>query len=392
MKEAPVPVRKFLGLSNRVPEESMRPGDMTVANNVYIDDAYGLHSRPGVTLLQPGSDMHSLFCSNGRCFFVDGSMLYTTTNLTTKQAIGAVTAGRRMRYVPHGGKVYMSNGVEKFKYSDRLYDWGLEQPAHLGEASDSYGELAPGTYLYAMVYVDHNYRESGTLLWGSINVTSGGIQFTNLPVPASGEVAHKSLYVSSANGTEMYLAAILKPDTTIYNVIAMKGATRLDTLHMVPPVPSTVLAEYNGSILLADGNEVYISPAYRPELFDIMQRLTFKGPVRVIAPVKGGVYFSTDDEIVYIEGDLINSTYTVVANYGGMADSLAYAQVKDLMGTERIPEGVAAVWATQRGIVAGLSGGLFINLTEARYLPDAVQSGAGLVANIGGSKLYLVIK
>lgn len=100
------------------------------ANNVHIDNTYGIHSRPAHALVLAGTDIHSLFSDNETCLFVDGGTLknlgegYTTISLRS-----GLTLDARMSYAPWNDRIYYTNyyqiGYVKSQVSYSLIDPSL---------------------------------------------------------------------------------------------------------------------------------------------------------------------------------------------------------------------------------------------------------------------------
>jgi hypothetical protein len=114
-------VDRFLGINNVEKPHRLFPifddgywvYPLQQANNVEIDNSFMLDSRPGVTDVKTGTDIHSLWSNGDLCFYVDGSTLYQVDELYRADAIRTgLSPGRRMAYALWNDRVYYMNGAE----------------------------------------------------------------------------------------------------------------------------------------------------------------------------------------------------------------------------------------------------------------------------------------
>ena len=80
------------------------------ANNVEIDNTYGISSRSGYTSVKTGTDIHSLWSDDKVCLYADGATLY---ELGTGYGLVAIRAdlftGARISYAPFNDRIYYTN-------------------------------------------------------------------------------------------------------------------------------------------------------------------------------------------------------------------------------------------------------------------------------------------
>ena len=129
-------INKFLGISNVdnalriaptiISHEYVYP--LREANNVEIDNSYGLKSRSGYTSVKAGTDVHSLWSDGKVCFYVDGQILYQLLSGYSVVTIkGGLSYKRRMSYASVNDRVYYTNG-EIIGYVSKSVDHALPAP------------------------------------------------------------------------------------------------------------------------------------------------------------------------------------------------------------------------------------------------------------------------
>lgn len=146
-------MNKFIGIENTDDPTRLKPVildreyafPLQQANNMEIDDTYGISSRHGYEHLVAGTDIHSLWSDDDTCLFVDETTLY---QLMEDYSVVALLAGvahaARMSYAPFNDRVYCTNGtqigyVKSLTYT-ALVDPLLEfkQPLPAGQLIESY--------------------------------------------------------------------------------------------------------------------------------------------------------------------------------------------------------------------------------------------------------------
>ena len=130
-------MRKFSGVNNvdqatRLPVvisdyEYIYP--LRQANNVEIDNTYGLKSRSGYTSVKTGTDIHSMWADESIWLYVDGSTLYRLDPAyNTVSLRGSLQPGARMSYARFNDRVYYTNEFQ-IGYIDADVDYGLVNPS-----------------------------------------------------------------------------------------------------------------------------------------------------------------------------------------------------------------------------------------------------------------------
>lgn len=391
--EIAMPVFKaFDGLRNDVSAERFKAGDLAVASNVDLDNTGKLLSRDGYTKKVTGA-FHSLWADGEFCLFVTGTQLHRlNTGLTTSSVIRSdLTAGLVMTYAQLNGLVYYSNGAQSGIYSQSgNRTWGITPPTYQPLAQAAYGDMAPGRYQFALTYVRNDGQESGTGIADVIDLTTGAIQFTDIPVSPDTSVTHKIIYLTPCNGDVLYRAVVLTNATTSTTYHGGEIFTPLETQFKQGVPAGRVAGYFAGIMYVANGPWLYFSDPHGLELFDLRNYLGFGSNVTMFAPVNDGVFVGTENGLYFTNGRDPKTTVIVEkADYGVVPGTLVYlpaSQVKGLVNDEVVP-----MWTSATGVCVGTSGGGFVNLTTSRYLIGAANQGAAVYQTKDGTNQYISV-
>lgn len=384
----------FAGIRNDVSADRFAPSDLATGSNVDLDNSGKLLSRDGYTN-KISAAVHSLWAQEDICLYVQGASLKRlNSNLTSSVTVRSdLTAGLTMSYDHVDGKVYYSNGEQTGIYSnDGNRTWGIVPPVFQPLAAAAYGDMPAGTYQYALTYVREDGQESGTGIADKIDITTGAISFTDIPVSSDPTVTHKIIYLTEANGEVLYRAQVLTNTTTsiYYNGSILR--TPLDT-QFCQHAPAGQLVRYaHGRLWVAQGKFVFYSKPHGYELFDLRDYLGFTSDVTMFAPVQDGIFIGTETETSFIAGtDPKEMRLLTKYAVGVVPGTLAYVPSNQVKALATINEEYSPVWTTHTGIVAGVSGGLVIDLTSERYTLDKAVQGAALYRHHNGIDQYVTV-
>ncbi|MDO8632868.1 MAG: hypothetical protein Q7R41_20485, partial [Phycisphaerales bacterium] len=343
----------------------------------------------------------ALFASGSTCLGVGSNALkqilpdYSTVTLRS-----GLTAARDLSYAPVGDRVYYSNGVELGVVAEGASrSWGLPVPA-LPVAAATGGDLPEGTYQYVVTYIRSDGQESGAARAGTITLTAtGGIDLSAIPVSSDTTVVAKAVYVSTRNGAALYRAGTIANATTTLAVReAGDPASPLQTQFLTAPPTGDFIGYFSGWMLVADGDRLYPSEPYAPELFDVRKAMPFSDRITMVAPVEKGVWIGTGSQVIWLNGDSPETwKFDVRADYGVIPGTLAYGD-SELIGAKSgktISLSVKAdapvpFFSTTRGLCVGEQDGELRNFTEARFAYPSQPVGAGVVRRHRGLAQYLV--
>lgn len=380
-----------LGMNNRQAAHAM-PMDqnghvvaLRNAVNVDLDNAGKPSRRAGVTKIAPAMGAHSGFSCPGGVFFMDGQRIKRLHDDDSVTDIGGL-AGEQVAWTYANGHVYLSDGlVNKRITAGSLHNWGITvpgQPLVYGVAGG--GNFAAGKYLAAVTFLDADGRESGACATVQAHIQDGSsIVFDHLPVSANPDVVSVRLYLSLANGTQLFHVSTVGHGQALATVAAdTVGAGKpIATQFMSPMPPGRILREYKGRMLVASGPVIWISEPYA---HDLVHRgrgfLQFPADVTLVEPVDGGVFVASD------------KTYFLAGS--GPADWVQRLPVLDygaIFGTAVRDRDNRPIWQSERGTVMGLVDGQAKNLTEAHVAPDSGTTGAGLYREHDGLRQFIAI-
>lgn len=383
---------KFLGLRNTVGIESLDPGDLSVAINVDQTDAYRLRRRKGFEATTVTTPRHSLWSDGLTALVVNGSnLVQVQPDLTERTVRSGLTPGLRMHYVVIGDRIFFSNSVETGVFQDgNTRSWGLEVPSPLPFVTALGGNLPAGIYQYTMTYVREDGQESGAQPSGNFSLAvPGGLRFNDLPVPTDPGVLFKRLYVSDANGDQLYALLTLAPTARTASYTEYRtGTLPLASQFLDPALPGVLLAHFAGHVLLARDNRLYRSETYAPELFDLRKGLAVPSRITLVVPMDDGIYLGTEDEIFWLNGrNPAEWRLDRKDVHGAVFGTAAYGPAEDVLEGQN---GQVVIFVGTKGIVAGFNGGTLLSLTEERYSFPVMTEGAGIIRHHGGTIQYVV--
>jgi hypothetical protein len=381
---------KFRGVNNVLAEDSLfHPEEgvfLRAAINVDIDNAFKIRRRKGYRRVVPGQ-IHSLWSDGDICLFREGTALKRLfedwTTVTLRNDLGGDLP---MSFLSHDGKIYysdttytgvMSQGVDR--------TWGIVPPPTPGVAATG-GEAPAGRYLVAVTYIRDDSQESGAESPTAITLSAAGGLSISLTPSDDPDVTAVRLYISAPDGNQLYLAGIYpnSAHTGIYRGGPL--GRELKTIFL-QPAPAGQLLEYLlGKIYVAAGQYVFPSKAYGYELFDFEDFLPFDGIITLLGAVEDGLWVSDGKKTYFLEnGKKRHEGLPHTAIPGTMVKVNL-----DAMGDGSM-SGQALMWASDKGIILGLKGGVTKNLTEANYIYDSASWGAGLFRQQNGINQYLVL-
>lgn len=387
---------KFTGLNNVNAPEAVGDGGLTVALNVDVVDDGSLQSRDGTVLTSAGA-AHSLWCAGDCIVFRRGSGLYRLNvppDGEERLLASGLTGARRMSFARWGSRIYFSDGLHK-GWTDgqsTAMPWGIARPDSLPTLSLETGTLPAGRYRYALTFMRLDGEESGPGAFGVVELNGQqAIAFTGLPLPGA-DVALKIIYLSTPHGELLYRHSQLPPDADacLLDGDGQAQGPMLAHEHREPPPAGQLVAVLGAHLIMADGPFLYYSGAYQPEHFDrVRQVVPFPGEIKLIAGLNDALIVGTDSAIYRLPG--LNPdewTLDTLATYG-TASGEAVPVDGALIGKDGIP-GTVVGFATREGFCVAGSGGAFVNLTQARYLPGDITSfSAAYLSRPGNHQLFM---
>ena len=389
---------QFKGLRNTVPVDRFELGDLSVAQNIDIDDSERITRRFGHGSAVVSGACKSLW-SDGKIAFAvqnETSLIQILPSYTIKTLRADLTSGLDMTYVPMAGRVYYSNGTENGVVDAGMSrTWGITPPTDQPVAAATGGVLPAGRYQFAVTYLRADGQESGTPRAGIIELTGmGGIALSSISVPSDTGVAHKAVYFSTCNGESLYRVGTVDAAVTVFTY-AMEASMQvpLMTQHLSPPPIGEFVGRVGARLFVAVGNELYPIETYAPELFDLRKVKRFDSRITMLETVASrseGTWLGTEDAVIWLRGDSPEKwEYDIKADYGVTPGALAYIEGETVGDGLGKGESVA-FFATARGFCLGLPNGSLENLTWDRYAYPVQDKGAAIVRRHRGMVQGLV--
>lgn len=363
---------------------------LTVANN--IDHLRGgkAKRRPGRTQVYVGTPVAA---AGDQSFFLftEGSVLkqlesdYTATTLVT----GLLDQTELYACRTPEGKIYWGTGQESGVIIEGVnQSWNIPSPQVPNVTTALIGALSDARYLFALSFLKNGIE--GSLSHTGVYEGGVGIDFALLDSAAVlAEVDQVRVYLSTPNGMELYQAG----DFDIAVAPSYLGdATELGVsadLEDFIPMPNGKLIRYfAGRLWVSLGSSLVYSEEYhsmpRPTNF-----IGFGERIENFGAVSDGLFVGTTDHIYFLSGtNPKEMNADEKANYGMIPGTLTTIDGR-LLG-EGVNE-LVLMWASSRGICAGLPGGTILNLSERRVDSLTGEKGTSMFSQRDGQNHFITV-
>lgn len=378
--------RAFTGIRNDRPVERFDPSDLSVAQNIDIDNSGAISRRAGYTLRMAGAK-HSLWSDDDEtiALYVNGtSLMRLNADLSGTMLMTGLTAGLRMAYWKALDRVYFTNGQQSGVLDNGIVrSWGLAVPPAPG-VSVTVGAMPAGSYQYTVTYFRSDGQESGAALASAVTVPDGsGLTFV-MPTSSDPTVVSKGIYISTPNSEVMYLAAVVPNSTmsTTYTESTAELNLPLVTQFLAPPPAGQIVRDYRGVMYVASGDAIYPSEEYAYELFDLRKAIPLNGRVTLVEAMDNtdgnGLFVGTDRACGILAGNgIADFEYVPKMNYGAIEGTSVRVD-GSLYGDDSAGARILPMWLTTQGVCVGLPNMEIHNLTRTRYRIVASGKGSGV--------------
>lgn len=379
--EPALPINQFVGLNNKAEPRTMQPGELTLADNIDIDDRARIRRRrdnrkvidmPGLTSAWATPDEERLFLViAGTLYEVSGSALGLVTLATG-------LSDDETHWATDGERVYLSNENGDLVI-DRAEAYALAIPIPIPPLiSIVSGNLPAGRYLCTMVLEDPRGRQGPACEIVAITALSdgAGLQFYLPDIPAGYTPRY---YVSRTNDDQLRAADQVVSD--IEELGAVMEEQQYDG--QVPPAGGPIAWSdgrlWKGMDSSENGTGLVVgSDAYWPHIFHYgTYDFITPGKVNALADLgRPGLLVGTDRRILV---NSLDEGLTELADYGVVpGQSLA---IDD--------DGKVYFW-TSRGICRALP---FENMTESRVsVPPGDRCAVGIVKHGGFERVVTLTR
>lgn len=386
---------KLTGLKTKSSEVEIGFDGQSIATNVDITRGQKAKRRKGSTKVYTGT-INAAYANKEKFLITEGSnLLQLHEDYSTSVIRSDLTPSADLIAYTLGNIIYYSNGYETgvLLPGGGGRTLGLSRPSPVAFLSVSFGRLPAGRYQCALTYVRDDGQESGAEPPQVIELSDefNGIT-VSLPSSSDSSVENIRIYISTTDGTELYLAGEVENGTATY-------VYREDTKHLQIPLTTDCLdkppvftnIDFHGSrMLYAVNNVLYYSIPFSYELVDFrFNYIPFNSKIDVIGVVKDGIYIGTSTEIFFLSGTDIADVklMTKVADYGVVPGSKVYGD-GSIIGDGETQQPLP-IWTSKQGIVVGLPGGELVNVTQKQADISKGIKGAALFRQEDGQSHYV---
>lgn len=362
------------------------PERLKLVRDLDIDTVGNMDPRPGVAAVRTLTTPQGLWSIASRMFYQAAGVLYEylTSNTQRTLVTGLV---KRAVLVDHGGLIWGSDGTQNFVINGATVSvWGVPVPTVT--ITNTTGTLPPGRYLVQGSWSDAVGNEGGVSdLVSTTLVTAGAISVTAL-VPSG--VTHLNIYASQGDQAHTSFVAKVPVASLPYTIAAPVSETD-------PPVTEQMtgpwaglegIASFRAFLLLWRDNVVVHSEAQEPHLFHADSIWSFPATVRAVAPVGDGVWVATAQGLWWVSGEDPASMIPLYKSSVVCAKGSLVVQGPTIQTLQT--HDPVALFIAPTGLVAGLSGGVVVHLTQDVYHVGLVSQVSLAVAERNGTRQLFI--
>ena len=332
------------------------------ADNVDINSRGYLRRRRG-HVPAIGGAAHSLWGDGQGGYVVLNDELKSLTPAGAGLVAATVRAGMPRLPVSYSrgadGDVYWSNGtVLRRIHAGADLPASTPGPGVVPVVNVIAGGLRAGRYLLAFTKLGPGGESAATPVV-QVEVAEGsGLTFG----------ATNAVYMSGPNGDILTYQGDVAQVT-----VHTETGPRCETLNTAELPAGTIVRHFNGRMLVAAGNVLFISEPYRYGLYRPASGfIPFPAPVTVVEPTTGGVYICADK--TYWATDLLGGALPELLPYGGIAGSGGRSEVDGQV-----------FWQSPQGLIVGNASGAVKAVQSHALQLGAARSGATLFREQEGS-------
>ena len=287
------------GINNVAKETNLPEGFLREALNVDIDKEGVIRRRSGYTQVYSGTNCHSLY----KNYFVEaGELKKLNDDYSASVMVSGLDPNRYLSYDDVNDKIIYTNGrINGFVDGNTL---SVPNPLSQPNLSETTGLLTAGTYSIAICHINFSTGEiSGTGKSKQITVgDNSGILLTNIPNNSYGT----AIFMSNANGEELFFTASISPGNTSYTVVSTGNSRRvLDTQHMTALPAGQLIQYHDGRLYVADDTTLWFSQPMRLGLCKLQENFfQFKSRITVLLAVENGL-FVVADKAYFLTGGVV---------------------------------------------------------------------------------------
>ena len=359
----------FIGMNNVTVKAKQTLEQPSMILNAMVDNDGSVQRRAGHELIVNLPGAHSLWTNNkGIELCAAHGNVYRV--IGTEASLLAETGQPEapFNYVEIGGMVYLSNAYWTGMYDPQqnaMKTWGTPLPAAPILIPVS-GGLPPGEYWLSLTTKNEYGRTSGNSALSKIGLSEpGGIEIVNLPENAS-------VWMTDPNGGILLFAGQGSVITETPGV-----QEPIPTMWGSPPLPMRSLSWAFGRVWGINGNKVYYSEPYQPELFCLSTSFFDMGEKGlIVAKAASGMFIGCESHAFYLSGTNPLEMVQVSVGPGVIPGTLCYANDLGELGRD-VP-----IWVGKDGVYAGLADGRAVNIIKDRIQISPQQKQGASICRV----------
>ena len=388
-----------LGQVDVVPLEETPVEALRDTQNVDLMNSGRPRTRKGFEQALAGTDVHSIWSDDDRCFYMDSGtlkeLLYNGGVFSSSDLVTGMDVRAPVRFEKVNDDILFTNKYTtgRLKQDGTVTEWGIESPA--GQPSltaVTVGGLDSGLYQVAVVFISDSVEKSGTSVASTVQVVQGGgIDISSIPQPVSASVTGVEVYVSEANGSVLYKQAAISVGVTSLSIgsTSTKGGV-LDTQFMAPMPPGDFIGYYNGSTITAKDKVLCFSEPFRYGLYKYhTNTYVFPDDITNVIDVEVGVFATTTEKQYLLRGKTMRDMELETLADCGAAKYTAIRMPAEASTESGGRDFVA--WLGHRGVCYGLSDGRIKNITQNSVGIDKYTKGSTLYREYEGIRQVVAL-
>jgi hypothetical protein len=194
------------------------------------------------------------------------------------------------------------------------------------------------------------------------------------------------VYMSNANGEELYAARDVSPGTTSTVLTGLPDGKALEVQFLEPLPAGHLVRKYNGRLYSAVDNVLFYSQAMRYGLCNLaFDYIEFDSRIDAVRPVEGGIFVSAGKRVHFFSGNDPDQFERSLAHPYGIVEGTDVEVRAGLFSFESLKTGTVAVWWSKNGtMVIGLPNGQVLPIRDGELSLPEFSRGATMVREQDG--------
>lgn len=374
----PVRFERFAGINNRQPLDRLRTREdearpVRDAVNVDLSASSTLQARWGYTKKLSGDSVRCLHGVSDGALFADGAKLYRYDGDEKVEVGSLASPTAHVAYTDTPLGTVWSDGyrLHIYKGTSRLLSPAAPNPEPVASVVAG-GSLVGGNYGVFCTTIRSDGQQSAPTYPQYLTVPTNGA----IVVSAAGHTERIAVFVTACDGEVFYRAGTIEVGQASIAIPLHHADGQPVSYEYITDMPAgEILGLHKGRLLSAVGQYLYFSMTWAMGLYrPATDFIPFPDPVRLVAPVEGGVYVATAKETYWLAGpDISKADMVRVKKFGAVQGTLTYDEMTPM-------------WFTDDGPVAGSQDGqLQVLQDDAVAFPEATH-GASIHREVNGLK------